>query len=79
MMGGLNSETKMFSEVFDKFKELDGNWVSLRVTGHLGPSTLRCSPVGRIAPEFLAGTLERLKAYTDVVADFPCNVKEFEW
>jgi hypothetical protein len=29
----------------------DGNWVlvSLRVTGHLRPSTLRGSPVGRIA------------------------------
>lgn len=29
--------------------------------------------------EFPAGTLERLKSYTDVVADFPCGVKEFEW
>ena len=29
--------------------------------------------------EFPSGTLERLKAYTDVVADFPCAVKEFEW
>lgn len=29
--------------------------------------------------EFLDGTLERLKSYTDVVADFPCGVKEFEW
>jgi hypothetical protein len=29
--------------------------------------------------EFPAGTLERLKAYTNVVADFPCAVKEFEW
>jgi hypothetical protein len=29
--------------------------------------------------EFEAGTVERLKAYTDVVADFPCAVKEFEW
>jgi len=29
--------------------------------------------------EFPTGTLERLKSYTDVVADFPCGVKEFEW
>lgn len=28
---------------------------------------------------FPEGTLARLKAYTDVVADFPCAVKEFEW
>lgn len=28
---------------------------------------------------FPAGTVERLSAYTDVVADFPCGVKEFEW
>ena len=28
---------------------------------------------------FPAGTLERLSAYTDVVTDFPCAVKEFEW
>lgn len=28
---------------------------------------------------FPDGTLARLKAYTDVVADFPCAVKEFEW
>lgn len=29
--------------------------------------------------EFLPGTVERLAAYTDVVTDFPCAVKEFEW
>lgn len=29
--------------------------------------------------DFSPGTLERLSAYTDVVADFPCGVKEFEW
>ena len=29
--------------------------------------------------DFPDGTLERLAAYTDVVADFPCGVKEFEW
>ena len=28
---------------------------------------------------FTAGTMARLAAYTDVVADFPCGVKEFEW
>ena len=28
---------------------------------------------------FPGGTIERLAAYTDVVADFPCGVKEFEW
>ncbi|KAL7551312.1 hypothetical protein ACHAWF_014630 [Thalassiosira exigua] len=28
---------------------------------------------------FPPGTIERLEAYTDVVADFPCGVKEFEW
>jgi hypothetical protein len=28
---------------------------------------------------FPNGTMERLAAYTDVVADFPCGVKEFEW
>lgn len=28
---------------------------------------------------FPAGTMARLAAYTDVVADFPCGVKEFEW
>jgi hypothetical protein len=28
---------------------------------------------------FASGTLERLAAYTDVVADFPCAVKEFPW
>ena len=25
------------------------------------------------------GTIDRLRAYTDVVANFPCAVKEFEW
>ena len=29
--------------------------------------------------EFAAGTMARLAAYTEVVADFPCAVKEFEW
>ena len=28
---------------------------------------------------FEPGTMARLAAYTDVVADFPCGVKEFEW
>ena len=28
---------------------------------------------------FESGTLQRLQAYTDVVTDFPCAVKEFEW
>lgn len=28
---------------------------------------------------FPSGTIERLAAYTDVVSDFPCGVKEFEW
>ncbi len=28
---------------------------------------------------FPEGTMARLAAYTDVVADFPCGVKEFEW
>ena len=28
---------------------------------------------------FLDGAIERLAAYTDVVTDFPCAVKEFEW
>jgi hypothetical protein len=29
--------------------------------------------------QFPPGTKERLAAYTDVVADFPCGVKEFTW
>jgi hypothetical protein len=29
--------------------------------------------------EFPDGTMARLAAYTDVVADFPCAVKEFQW
>jgi hypothetical protein len=29
--------------------------------------------------EFEDGTMERLAAYTDVVSEFPCAVKEFEW
>uniref|UniRef100_A0A6V2DI38 Opine dehydrogenase domain-containing protein n=1 Tax=Ditylum brightwellii TaxID=49249 RepID=A0A6V2DI38_9STRA len=28
---------------------------------------------------FPEGTMARLAAYTDVVSDFPCGVKEFEW
>jgi hypothetical protein len=28
---------------------------------------------------FAPGAYERLEAYTEVVADFPCAVKEFEW
>ena len=28
---------------------------------------------------FEDGTFERLQSYTEVVADFPCGVKEFEW
>lgn len=28
---------------------------------------------------FPEGTMARLAAYTDVVADFPCGVKEFQW
>ncbi|VEU44550.1 unnamed protein product [Pseudo-nitzschia multistriata] len=28
---------------------------------------------------FPPGTMDRLSSYTDVVADFPCGVKEFEW
>ena len=28
---------------------------------------------------FPEGTMKRLAAYTEVVADFPCGVKEFEW
>ena len=29
--------------------------------------------------EFPEGVIERLASYTEVVADFPCAVKEFEW
>ena len=29
--------------------------------------------------QFPNGVMERLAAYTDVVSDFPCGVKEFEW
>lgn len=29
--------------------------------------------------QFKDGTIQRLAAYTDVVADFPCGLKEFEW
>lgn len=29
--------------------------------------------------QFESGTIGRLAAYTDVVTDFPCAVKEFEW
>jgi hypothetical protein len=29
--------------------------------------------------QFIPGTMERLAAYTVVVKDFPCAVKEFEW
>mmetsp|Transcript_12994 Transcript_12994/g.24418 ORF Transcript_12994/g.24418 Transcript_12994/m.24418 type:complete len:327 (-) Transcript_12994:60-1040(-) len=29
--------------------------------------------------KFPEGAMERLAAYTDVVSDFPCAVKEFEW
>jgi hypothetical protein len=28
---------------------------------------------------FPEGVIERLASYTDVVTDFPCAVKEFEW
>jgi len=28
---------------------------------------------------FKSGSIERLAAYTDVVSNFPCGVKEFEW
>jgi len=28
---------------------------------------------------FQSGTINRLESYTEVVADFPCGVKEFEW
>lgn len=28
---------------------------------------------------FSDGAIERLASYTDVVTDFPCAVKEFEW
>jgi hypothetical protein len=28
---------------------------------------------------FQDGVVERLASYTDVVMDFPCGVKEFEW
>jgi hypothetical protein len=28
---------------------------------------------------FPPGTMDRLASYTDVVAGFPCGVKEFEW
>jgi hypothetical protein len=28
---------------------------------------------------FSDGVIERLASYTDVVTDFPCAVKEFEW
>jgi hypothetical protein len=28
---------------------------------------------------FPPGTIQRLAAYTDVVSDFPCGVKEFQW
>jgi len=28
---------------------------------------------------FKEGTVDRLRAYTEVVASFPCGVKEFEW
>lgn len=29
--------------------------------------------------QFQDGTIPRLAAYTDVVTDFPCALKEFEW
>uniref|UniRef100_A0A7S1TQA1 Uncharacterized protein n=1 Tax=Phaeomonas parva TaxID=124430 RepID=A0A7S1TQA1_9STRA len=40
---------------------------------------LAAAVTARYGIEFEAGVVERLFAYTDVVANFPCGVKEFEW
>ena len=50
------------------------SWIS---TYMLVGTAKGCKSVGEAGSEH--GTLERLAAYTDVVADFPCGVKEFEW
>ncbi|KAL3806623.1 hypothetical protein ACHAXA_003014, partial [Cyclostephanos tholiformis] len=42
-------------------------------------SELTSAVSSREGIKFAPGTIERLEAYTDVVSDFPCGVKEFEW
>lgn len=42
-------------------------------------SELKSAVSSKEGLSFPEGTIERLAAYTDVVADFPCGVKEFEW
>ncbi len=42
-------------------------------------SELASAVSAREGVAFAPGVIERLEAYTDVVSDFPCGVKEFGW
>jgi hypothetical protein len=69
MLVGTAKECKTVGEAGKDYKEVVAQVVNELVSAVSAKEGITFPP----------GTLERLEAYTDVVADFPCAVKEFEW
>ena len=69
MLVGTAKDCKSVGEAGEKHKQLVQDVISELVAAVSAKEGLT----------FKSGTIERLAAYTDVVTDFPCGVKEFEW
>ena len=69
MLVGTAKECKSVGEAGTEHKELVEKVIN----------ELLAATAAKEGIEFPDGAVERLGAYTDVVADFPCAVKEFEW
>ena len=69
MLVGTAKECKSVGEAGTEHKELVEKVIN----------ELLAATAAKEGIEFPDGAVERLCAYTDVVANFPCAVKEFEW
>mmetsp|Transcript_31096 Transcript_31096/g.45941 ORF Transcript_31096/g.45941 Transcript_31096/m.45941 type:complete len:104 (+) Transcript_31096:828-1139(+) len=69
MLVGTAKECSSVGEAGRKYKELVEEVIS----------ELTAAVAAEEGIAFPEGVIERLASYTDVVADFPCAVKEFEW
>jgi len=69
MLVGTAKECKSVGEAGSQHKELVEQVIN----------ELLSAVTAKEGVQFAEGAIERLAAYTDVVADFPCAVKEFEW
>jgi len=69
MLVGTAKECSSVGEAGDKYKELVEEVITELITAVSAKEGIT----------FSDGAIERLASYTEVVKDFPCAVKEFEW